>query len=67
LFSFTYLLFNYLLKAANVALGTVRQFLEKESNQFDRIIFCCFLEKDEKVYEELLPQYFPLGFFFFFE
>lgn len=29
--------------------------------QVDRLIICVFLEKDENIYRERLPHYFPVG------
>ncbi|KAL8706549.1 MAG: hypothetical protein Q9201_000422 [Fulgogasparrea decipioides] len=47
-------------EAAEVACETVRAFLESEAGQrLERVVFCCFLEKDEKEYEEYLPIVFP--------
>ncbi|KAI5792286.1 hypothetical protein FPQ18DRAFT_367370 [Pyronema domesticum] len=47
-------------KAARVALETTRKFLEsKEAEGLQLVVFCNFLEKDEKVYKELIPLYFP--------
>ncbi|XP_076367886.1 LOW QUALITY PROTEIN: macro domain-containing protein CT2219-like [Tachypleus tridentatus] len=48
-------------KAAKVALKAVREWLETEDNasKVQRIIFCLFLEKDVKIYEELMQKYFP--------
>lgn len=45
--------------AAEVALSTVRRFLETNGEHFDRIIFCIFLEVDLAAYDKLLPKYFP--------
>lgn len=49
-------------KAAHVALSTAREWLETDDNahKVDRIIFCLFLAVDVRVYEKLLPEYFPL-------
>ncbi|KAI9252868.1 hypothetical protein BDA99DRAFT_520261 [Phascolomyces articulosus] len=46
-------------RGANVALGTVRQFLENNPQQIDKVIFCLFNVKDKAIYQELLPVYFP--------
>jgi O-acetyl-ADP-ribose deacetylase (regulator of RNase III) len=43
-------------KAAKVAIKTVRTFVEKRSS-LQRIIFCCYSEKDRQVYAELLAQH----------
>ena len=45
-------------EAAEVALKTVRKFLEKNTD-FERVIFCVFLDKDEEIYKQLLPLHFP--------
>uniref|UniRef100_A0A131Z4N3 MACRO domain-containing protein n=1 Tax=Rhipicephalus appendiculatus TaxID=34631 RepID=A0A131Z4N3_RHIAP len=49
-------------KAAHVALSTAREWLEADENahKVDRIIFCLFLAVDVRLYEKLLPVYFPL-------
>ena len=44
--------------AAEVALGTTRKFLEKNTD-FERVIFCVFLEKDVEIYQKLFPRHFP--------
>ncbi|CDW54672.1 Macro domain containing protein [Trichuris trichiura] len=47
-------------KACEVALQTVKQWLETGDNlqALDRIIFCVFLDEDRALYEELVPKYF---------
>ncbi|CAO3630172.1 unnamed protein product [Cunninghamella echinulata] len=46
-------------RAANVALTTVRQFLESDDgDKIDQVIFCLFDPKDILIYKELLPLYF---------
>ncbi|KAL8732417.1 MAG: hypothetical protein Q9166_002817 [cf. Caloplaca sp. 2 TL-2023] len=43
-------------EAAEVACRTVRSFLDSEKGQkLDRVVFCCFLQKDEAEYQRLLP------------
>ncbi|KAI4272244.1 MAG: hypothetical protein LQ337_005423 [Flavoplaca oasis] len=43
-------------EAAEVACKTVRSFLESERGQkLDRVVFCCFLQKDELEYQRLIP------------
>nr|CDS28048.1 MACRO domain containing protein 2 [Hymenolepis microstoma] len=39
--------------AAEIALCTTWEYLE-EHKEIERVIFCCFLEKDYKIYEKLL-------------
>ncbi|KAG8564134.1 hypothetical protein GDO81_016338 [Engystomops pustulosus] len=46
-------------EAAEVALGSIRSYLEEKKDKFDRIIICVFLEKDEEIYLRKLPEYFP--------
>ncbi|XP_056383223.1 ADP-ribose glycohydrolase MACROD1 isoform X3 [Hyla sarda] len=48
-------------EAAEVALGTIRSYLEEKKDKFDRIIICVFLEKDEEIYLRKLPGYFPFA------
>lgn len=45
--------------AANVALTTVRNFLETNSSKIDRIIFCLFMPEDVKIYETAMQLFFP--------
>ncbi|XP_057377206.1 macro domain-containing protein CT2219-like [Daphnia carinata] len=45
--------------AADAALSEVRKFLECEVSSLERVIFCVFLDLDLKLYNELLPKYFP--------
>ncbi|XP_041416698.1 ADP-ribose glycohydrolase MACROD1 isoform X2 [Xenopus laevis] len=47
--------------AADMALKTIREFLEENKEKFDRVIICVFLEKDEEIYLRKLPEYFPLA------
>jgi O-acetyl-ADP-ribose deacetylase (regulator of RNase III) len=47
-------------QAAHVALRTTRHFLEKNRDNVDRIIFVPYLEEDLRIYERLMPRYFPL-------
>jgi len=47
--------------AAEVAVETARDFLEKNLEQVDAVIFCLFTNKDIETYHEILPAYFPLG------
>lgn len=42
--------------AALVALGSVKSFLEKESSNIDRVIFCLFLPTDVRIYENLIDR-----------
>ena len=48
--------------AAQVAIETVRNFLDDPDSggdKLDRIVFCSFLEKDERAYEDTVPKFFP--------
>ncbi|CAI6230338.1 unnamed protein product [Periconia digitata] len=47
-------------EASEVALDTVRKFLEEgKGNELERIVFCNFLQKDEDAYFKNIPKYFP--------
>ncbi|KAL8894402.1 MAG: hypothetical protein Q9192_004348 [Flavoplaca navasiana] len=47
-------------EAAEVACMTVRSFLESEKgHKLDRVVFCCFLQKDELEYQRVIPMIFP--------
>ncbi|XP_023010590.1 ADP-ribose glycohydrolase MACROD1 isoform X2 [Maylandia zebra] len=46
-------------RAVHEALKTVRDYLDAHHDKLDRVIFCVFLPKDQKLYEENLPLYFP--------
>ncbi|XP_069677087.1 macro domain-containing protein CT2219-like isoform X3 [Periplaneta americana] len=46
--------------AAHIALRTVREFLEKNPQSVDRVIFCLFLPTDLNIYENLMQVYFPV-------
>ncbi|KAI1720038.1 macro domain-containing protein [Ditylenchus destructor] len=45
-------------EAARIALNTTTEWLnEKENDEMiEKVIFCCFLEKDKKIYEKLLSN-----------
>jgi len=47
--------------ATRIACRIVREWLEKPENlaSVDLIIFCTYLMKEERVYEEIVPLYFP--------
>ena len=45
-------------EAAETAIGAVKGWLDKDEDRagsMDRIVFCSFMEKDEKAYEEYIP------------
>ncbi|XP_047371736.1 ADP-ribose glycohydrolase MACROD1 isoform X2 [Sciurus carolinensis] len=46
--------------AAEVVLAALREWLEQHKDKVDRLIICVFLEKDESIYRQLLPHYFPV-------
>ncbi|KAL1456132.1 hypothetical protein WDU94_000882 [Cyamophila willieti] len=48
------------LKAAQIALHTVHDFLKEHPDSVDRVIFCLFLPEDVKIYENLMQIYFPI-------
>ena len=45
--------------AAHVALRTVRRFLEKFPDRVTAVVFALRSSSDMKIYEQLLPLYFP--------
>ncbi|XP_040112200.1 ADP-ribose glycohydrolase MACROD1 isoform X3 [Oryx dammah] len=47
--------------AAEVVLTALREWLEQHKDKVDRLIICVFLEKDENIYRERLPHYFPVA------
>jgi len=56
-------IFGYPLEAASrIACDTIRKWLDVPGNadKIDRIIFCTFLEKEERCYDQLLQEYFPI-------
>ncbi|KAI7159663.1 hypothetical protein KC343_g10345 [Hortaea werneckii] len=55
-------------EAAEVAVQAVKGWLEAEEEgedgekrepKMERVVFCSFLEKDERAYERIVPRYFP--------
>ncbi|XP_032975423.1 ADP-ribose glycohydrolase MACROD1 isoform X1 [Rhinolophus ferrumequinum] len=46
--------------AAEVVLTALREWLEQHKDKVDRLIICVFLEKDENIYLQRLPHYFPV-------
>ncbi|CAN8202808.1 unnamed protein product, partial [Coccothraustes coccothraustes] len=47
--------------AAIIALSTIKEWLSKNHNEVDRIIFCVFLEVDYKIFKKKMGEFFPLG------
>ncbi|NXM04877.1 MACD2 deacetylase, partial [Tyrannus savana] len=47
--------------AAVIALNTIKEWLSKNHNEVDRIIFCVFLEIDYKIFKKKMGEFFPLG------
>ncbi|CAK7309144.1 ADP-ribose glycohydrolase MACROD1 [Vulpes lagopus] len=47
--------------AAEVVLAALREWLEQHKDKVDRLIICVFLEKDESIYLQRLPHYFPVA------
>ena len=45
--------------AALVAIETVKEFLEKNQETVDKVIFCLFVQSDVDIYNKLMPLYFP--------
>ena len=46
-------------EACEVALRTVRRFLESREDQVDRVIFCLYLAEDVQLYIERMQIIFP--------
>ncbi|KAM6082158.1 ADP-ribose glycohydrolase MACROD2 isoform 6-T7 [Chlamydotis macqueenii] len=46
--------------AAVIALNTIKEWLSKNHNEVDRIIFCVFLEIDYKIFKKKMGEFFPL-------
>ncbi|XP_050749372.1 ADP-ribose glycohydrolase MACROD2 isoform X4 [Gymnogyps californianus] len=46
--------------AAVIALNTIKEWLRKNHNEVDRIIFCVFLEVDYKIFKKKMGEFFPL-------
>ncbi|XP_049655574.1 ADP-ribose glycohydrolase MACROD2 isoform X2 [Accipiter gentilis] len=46
--------------AAVIALNTIKEWLSKNHNEVDRIIFCVFLEVDYKIFKKKMGEIFPL-------
>ncbi|XP_013369417.1 PREDICTED: O-acetyl-ADP-ribose deacetylase MACROD1 isoform X2 [Chinchilla lanigera] len=47
--------------AAEVVLTALREWLEQHKDKVDRLVICVFLEKDEDIYRQRLPHYFPMA------
>jgi O-acetyl-ADP-ribose deacetylase (regulator of RNase III) len=57
-------IFGYPIRpATHIALETVREFLDSEENRekTDRIVFVVFERRDQDVYYEIIPEYFPIA------
>ncbi|XP_070806426.1 ADP-ribose glycohydrolase MACROD1 isoform X3 [Pituophis catenifer annectens] len=46
--------------AAEVVLDTLHNWLENNKDKVERLIICVFLEKDDEIYKEKLPKFFPI-------
>ncbi|XP_048791464.1 ADP-ribose glycohydrolase MACROD2 isoform X4 [Lagopus muta] len=46
--------------AAVIALNTTKEWLSKNHNEVDRIIFCVFLEVDYKIFKKKMGEIFPI-------
>uniref|UniRef100_A0A669Q0Q3 Macro domain-containing protein n=1 Tax=Phasianus colchicus TaxID=9054 RepID=A0A669Q0Q3_PHACC len=46
--------------AADIALTTTKEWLSKNHNEVDRIIFCVFLEVDYKIFKKKMGEFFPI-------
>lgn len=47
--------------AAEIVLGVLHEWLEQHKDKVDWLIICVFLEKDENIYPQQLPHYFPVA------
>ena len=47
--------------AAQIAIHTVRTWLEVNSSHIEQIIFCTYEDEDFQIYKELMPEYFPIS------
>ncbi|XP_063172671.1 ADP-ribose glycohydrolase MACROD1 isoform X2 [Candoia aspera] len=47
--------------AAEVVLNTLHVWLEGNKDKVGRLIVCVFLEKDDEIYKEKLPRFFPIA------
>lgn len=47
-------------RAVHVSNRQVREFLEKNQENVDRVIFCLFGAEDVDIYERALQSYFPV-------
>ncbi|XP_010211535.1 PREDICTED: O-acetyl-ADP-ribose deacetylase MACROD2-like [Tinamus guttatus] len=45
--------------AAVIALNTIKEWLRKNHNEVDRVIFCVFLEVDYKIFKKKMSEFFP--------
>ncbi|XP_038620459.1 ADP-ribose glycohydrolase MACROD1 isoform X2 [Tachyglossus aculeatus] len=45
--------------AATVVLTALREWLEEHKDKVERLVLCVFLEKDEEIYRQQLPHFFP--------
>ncbi|XP_043838667.1 ADP-ribose glycohydrolase MACROD2 isoform X2 [Dromiciops gliroides] len=46
--------------AAAIALTTIKEWLNRNHHEMDRIIFCVFLEVDFKIFKKKMSEYFPI-------
>ncbi|XP_064366120.1 ADP-ribose glycohydrolase MACROD2 isoform X2 [Dromaius novaehollandiae] len=46
--------------AAVIALNTIKEWLSKNHNEVDRVIFCVFLEVDYKIFKKKMSEFFPI-------
>ncbi|XP_027696106.1 ADP-ribose glycohydrolase MACROD2 isoform X1 [Vombatus ursinus] len=46
--------------AAIIALTTIKEWLNRNHHEMDRIIFCVFLEVDFKIFKKKMSEYFPI-------
>ena len=48
-------------KAAQIALYSVRKWMENNYSQIDQVVFCTYEDHDFDIYQELMCEYFPVS------
>jgi len=45
--------------ACHIALDAVHQWLQQNKDKVERIVLCMYQSRDEVIYQEIMPKYFP--------